>query len=191
MTLPIRALSVNRLLCCALVLISAAVRAEEVAGVNMPKTQNVAGETLHLNGMGVVKRMIFLNIYVVGLYLQTPTREAQVAIARDEIKRIVINMRHDVPREKFIRALDDGFTRNSGPSMPALRLRLDRLEHALPAIKKGDVLEFTYLPNSEIVMSCQGRELTVKGKDFADALLSIWLGPEPVNRDLKRKLLGQ
>jgi hypothetical protein len=75
--------------------------------------------------------------------------------------------------------------------MPALRSRLDRLEQAIPAIKKGDVLEFTYLANSETAMSCQSRELTIEGKDFADALLSIWLGSEPVNSDLKRKLLGQ
>jgi hypothetical protein len=191
MTVRIRALSVNSLLSCALMLLSTAVRAEEVAGVNMPKTQNVAGETLQLNGVGVVKRMIVLKIYVVGLYLQTPTTDAQTAITKNEIKRIVINMRRDVPREKFIRALEDSFTRNSGPNMPALRSRLDRLEHAIPAIKKGDVLEFTYLANSETVMSCQGRELTIEGKEFADALLSIWLGSEPVNSDLKRTLLGQ
>ena len=191
MTVSIKALSVNSLLCCALMLLSTAVCAEEVAGVNMPKTQNVAGEALQLNGMGVVKKMIFVKIYVVGLYLQTPTTDAQTAITKNEIKRIVINMRRDVPREKFIRALEDSFTRNSAPSMPALRSRLDRLEHAIPAIKKGDVLEFTYLANSETVMSCQGRELTIEGKEFADALLSIWLGSEPVNSDLKRKLLGQ
>ena len=191
MTVCIRALTVNRLLCCALLLLSTAVRAEEVAGVSMPKTQHVAGKTLQLNGMGVVKRMVFVKIYVVGLYLQTPTRDAQTAIATNEIKRIVITMRRDVRSEKFTRELEDSFTRNSGPSMPALRSRLDRLEHAIPAIKKGDVLEFTYLANSETVMSCQGRELTIKGKDFADALLSIWLGSEPVSGGLKRKLLGQ
>ena len=191
MTVHIRAHSVNRLLCCALLLLSTAVPGEEVAGVSMPKTQHVAGKTLKLNGMGVVKKMIFVKIYVVGLYLQTPTRDAQTAIATNEIKRIVITMRRDVPSEKFTRELEDSFTRNSGPSMPALRSRLDRLEHAIPAIKKGDVLEFTYLANSGTVMSCQGRDLTIKGKDFADALLSIWLGSEPVSGGLKRKLLGQ
>jgi hypothetical protein len=98
MTVRIKNLTVSRLLCCALVLISTAVRAEEVAGVNLPQTQSVAGETLQLNGMGVVKRMIFAKIYVVGLYLQTPTTDAKTAITKDEIKRIVINMRRDIPR---------------------------------------------------------------------------------------------
>ena len=79
---------------------------------------------------------------------------------------------------------------NSGPAMPTLRARLDRLEAALPALKKGDLLDFTYLPDAGTLMRCHGQELTFPGKDFADALFSIWLGPKPVNSGLKRELLG-
>ena len=34
------------------------------------------------------------------------------------------------------------------------------------------------------------KNVMAPGKDFADALLSAWLGPEPVSGDLKRQLLG-
>lgn len=188
----IRAFLVKALVFCAWMAISTAmVHAREVAGVNMPNTTSVAGENLQLNGMGVLKKIIFVKIYVVGLYLQTPTTDAQVAIRKNEIKRMVINMQHDVSRKKFVKALESSFTRNSGPRMPALRSRLDELEHALPAIKKGNVLEFTYLPSSGTIMRCQGREVTIQGRDFADALFSIWLGAKPVNSDLRRELLGQ
>ncbi len=30
----------------------------------------------------------------------------------------------------------------------------------------------------------------IEGKDFADALFSVWLGSDPVDRDLKKALLG-
>jgi Chalcone isomerase-like len=36
----------------------------------------------------------------------------------------------------------------------------------------------------------QGEEMPIPGKDFADALCSVWLGPDPVDRGLKRRLLG-
>ncbi|MET0620584.1 MAG: chalcone isomerase family protein, partial [Thermoanaerobaculia bacterium] len=31
---------------------------------------------------------------------------------------------------------------------------------------------------------------TVTGRDFADALFAVWLGPDPVQADLKLALLG-
>jgi hypothetical protein len=36
----------------------------------------------------------------------------------------------------------------------------------------------------------QGKSITIPGKDFADALFSVWLGPKPVEDALKRALLG-
>jgi len=74
--------------------------------------------------------------------------------------------------------------------MPILRSRLDLLEDALPAPRKGNVLSFTYLPGVGTVMRGQGRELTIRGKDFADALLSVWLGPKPIGGALKHQLLA-
>ena len=81
--------------------------------------------------------------------------------------------------------------RNSSGVMPILRDRLDLLQKALPPLEKGNVLTFTYLPGlSGTVLRAQGQEMTIPGKDFADALLSAWLGPAPVSEDLKRQLLG-
>jgi hypothetical protein len=99
-------------------------------------------------------------------------------------------MMRDVSREDFVDALRTGIMRNSGPQMPTLRTRLDRLEEALPFLKEGNVLDFTYLPDSDTLVRGQGREMRIPGKDFADALFSVWLGPKPVNGGLKRKLLG-
>ena len=177
-------------ICCVVALSTARVHAREVSGVRMPEEVSVAGKELRLNGMGVLKKAIFFKVYVVGLYLKTPTTDAGVAIAADEAKRIVISMRSHVSRESFVKEVEAGIMRNSGPEMPRLRARLDLLEHELPALKKGDVLDFTYLPGGGTVMRCQGHELTIPGKDFADALFSAWLGPKPFNGTLKRELLG-
>jgi hypothetical protein len=87
--------------------------------------------------------------------------------------------------------VETGIERNSGPVMPILRGRLDRLVRALPDLKKGDVIHFTYLPGVGTLVRGKGEEMTIMGKDFADALFSVWLGPDPLDRNLKRKLLGR
>ncbi len=103
---------------CAAALSVHAARAGEVAGVSMPKVDNVAGVELRLNGMGAFKKAIFFKVYVVGLYLEKPTTDARAAITTDEAKRIVIHMLRNVSREMFVQALAMGILRNSGPEMP-------------------------------------------------------------------------
>jgi chalcone isomerase-like protein len=99
-------------------------------------------------------------------------------------------MLRDLSREQFVQAVEMAIIRNSSSEMPILRSRLDLLEDALPAPRKGNVLSFTYLPGVGTVMRGQGRELTIRGKDFADALLSVWLGPKPIGGALKHQLLA-
>ena len=165
--------------------------AREESGVSMPEMVGVAGRELQLNGMGVFKEKALFKVYIAGLYLQEPTTNARAAINTDEAKRIVLVMLRDVSRETFVQAVETGILRNSSLAMPTLRARLDLLEQTLPALKNGNVLDFTYLPGAGTLVRGQGKEMTILGKDFADALFSAWLGTKPVNASLKRKLLGE
>ena len=55
----------------------------------------------------------------------------------------------------------------------------------------GDDIVLTYVPGRGTVVSVKGAEKgVIEGKDFADALFSVWLGPNPVQEDLKLALLG-
>ena len=37
-----------------------------------------------------------------------------------------------------------------------------------------------------------GRPLgTIEGRDFGDAMLKVWMGPDPVSDDLKAQMLGK
>jgi hypothetical protein len=140
--------------------------------------------------MGVRHEMAFFKGYVIALYLEKPTTDAQIAIQADQAKRIVITMLRNVGREMFVQAIESGIMRNSGPVMPALRTRLDLLEQAVPDLKKGDVVDLTWVPGVGTLVRGQGRNMTIPGKDFADALFAVWLGPKPVEAPLKRALLG-
>jgi hypothetical protein len=140
--------------------------------------------------MGVRKEKALFKVYVVALYLEQPTPDASAAIATNQEKRIVLSMLHDISHEQFAQAVENAMLLNSSAAMPSLRARLDLLENALPSPKKGDVLSFTYVPGVGTLMRAQGQKLTIQGKDFADALLSVWLGPKPISGALKRQLLA-
>jgi Chalcone isomerase-like len=176
--------------CCAAALSVAAVPVREVSGVSMPEVAGGDNRELRLNGMGLRKEKGPFQVYVVALYLEQPTTDAKEAIMTDEEKRIVITMLRDLSRDQFVQAVDAAIMRNSRADMPTLRARLDLLVNALPAPRKGNVLSFTYLPGVGTLMRGQGQELTIPGKDFADALLSVWLGPKPIGGTLKRQLLA-
>jgi hypothetical protein len=76
--------------------------------------------------------------------------------------------------------------------MPSLKARLDTVNAAIPDLKKGDELTITYIPGKGThVQSKGGQDLSVEGKDFADALFSVWLGKDPVDDDLKDGMLGK
>ena len=163
--------------------------ARDLAGVSMPEKVSVSGKQLRLNGMGLGKKAFF-KVYVIALYLEGPTSDARTAVKTDEAKRIVLTMLRDVSRDQFVQAVEEDMKRNPGVPMRALRGRLDLLESVLPALKKGNTLDFTYLPVRGTLVRGQGREITIRGKDFADALFSVWLSPQSSNRALQHHLLG-
>lgn len=183
--------ALSALLCCAMALLATVTDARELSGVTMPESTRVAGRTLRLNGMGLHKEKIFFKVYVAALYLERPTRDPREAITADEGRRMVIVMLRDVDRDAFLKAVEKGMERNTGSVTPALRERLDRLKRALPDLKRGNIVDFTYVPDLGTLVRGQGREMAIPGKDFADAMFSVWLGPKPADPGLKRKLLGR
>jgi hypothetical protein len=164
--------------------------AKEVAGVTLPDTVTVEGKTLKLNGAGLRKKAIF-NVYVGGLYLETPSKDAATVISSDQIKRVQLSVLRSLSTKQITEAIEEGFEKNSKAQMGALRARLDRFSGMIPDGEKGDEIAFTYVPGKGTVVAAKGAEKgVIEGKDFADALFSVWLGPNPVQADLKTALLG-
>ena len=156
------------------------VSGREVAGVTLPDTASVEGKTLKLNGGGLRTKMMF-KVYVAGLYLETTTKDAAAAVSSDEVKRMHLSILRSLDRSK----------KNSKAQLPGLKARLDRLNSMIPNVVKGDQIHLTYVPGRGTVVSAKNVEKgVIEGKDFADALFSVWLGANPVQPDLKKGLLG-
>jgi len=172
---------------CALLTLPALPKERE--GVTAPPVLDVAGKPLHLMGMGLRKKLWF-KVYLASFYLEHPTEDGAQAISSDQIKQVRMHMLRDLERDKIVEAVQEGFQKNSGPDMPRLRARLDSFLKAIPDLKGGQQILITYLPGTGTVLKAgQGEEITIPGKDFADALFSVWLGKQPVDDDLKGEML--
>lgn len=172
-----------------LVLLSTVAGARELEGVQMPDTAQVEGKSLKLNGVGLRKKLFF-NVYVAGLYVETPSKDPATLVSSDQVKQVKMVMLRDLSKEKMSEAIREGFEKNAGAQMPTLRQRLNRLIRSVPDIKKGDVLAVTYVPGKGTMFAGSGEQSIIEGKDFGDALFSVWLGKNPVDSDLKSGLVG-
>lgn len=163
--------------------------AKERDGVVAPPVIEVSGKQLHLMGMGLRKKLWF-KVYLASLYVEDTTDDPARVIGSDQVKRVQMNMLRDLERGKIVEAVQQGFERNSGPDMPRLQGRLDQFLKAIPDLKSGQTIVITYAPGrGTFVKAGGGEEITVPGKDFADALFSVWLGKQPVDDELKREML--
>ena len=170
-------------------LVAFPVAAKDVEGTNVPDTLTQDGKTLRLIGAGIRNKWFF-DVYVGALYAEKPTFNAANLIKSDQVKRMDMHLLRDVGKDKIIETIREGFEKNSKSQMSALQARLDQLAAAVPDLKKGDLLSLTYIPEKGVVTGGAAKDVVIPGKDFADALFSCWLGPDPADADLKRKLLG-
>src|SRR5262249_29958309 len=145
--------------------LASALHAREVEGINLPETVSVEGKQLKLNGAGLRKKLFF-KVYVAGLYVESPSKEATSLISSDQAKQVHMWMLRDVDKGRMGDAIRDGFVSNSRPRMGSLRARLERLISLLPDIKKGDEFVISYIPNVGTVLSGRGEQSVIEGKDF-------------------------
>lgn len=165
-------------------------------GVTLPDTVSVNGVTLHLNGMGVrIKSVAFIKVkvYVAGLYLATPSKNPAAILAADAPRQLVMHFLYkEVEAAKLVEAWREGFANNSAAALPALKARLDKFCALWPAMKSGETATLTYIPGQGTKVTIKGKDVgIIEGKDFADAIFAVWLGPKPPNPELKQGLLGE
>jgi Chalcone isomerase-like len=159
----------------------------EVAGVTVPETVGVSGQVLRLNGAGLRTRFFF-KVYVIGLYLSAPVRTAEDV--SDGPRRVTLFVLRDLEGSEIAGAIGEAFARNAGDALPRLEERLTRFEAMFPAVHPGDRIDLTVEGDRTTVVVQDEPRGTIEGADFARALLAVWLGPNPVDADLKRALLG-
>ncbi|MFZ5445772.1 MAG: chalcone isomerase family protein [Myxococcota bacterium] len=164
--------------------------AAELEGVKAADTTTVEGKTLSLNGMGLRKKFIF-NVYVASLYVEHPSKSADEILKADEVRRVELTMLRDLDAKTISESIKNGFEKAAGSNMASLKDRLDKFMSKIVDMKKGQVFVVQYVPGKGTVIDGAKDSYTAEGKDFADALFSVWLGSSPVDEGLKKGMLGQ
>jgi hypothetical protein len=165
----------------------------DVAGVTLADTASVSGKTLELVGAGVRTKTIFrIKVYVGGLYMENPSKDAGEVIASDQAKRMVMHFVYkEVSKEKLVVSWNEGFDKNSKGSLPALKERIDQFNSYFDSsVKKGEEVVLTYVPGSgtEVVIKGETKG-NISGEDFMVALFKIWFGQFPADIGLKESIL--
>jgi hypothetical protein len=175
-----------------------AVAAGEVEGIRIEEKARLgkAGPELVLNGAGVRHRLAFFKIYVGALYLTAKATNADNIIKDPGAKRVLMHIIADeITAQEWIASLNNALAANHIPAELALiesRIReLNTMMNAVGALKKGGVVVLDYIPGTGTRISVNGQErLTIKGEDFFQALLRIWIGSKPVDGRLRDAMLG-
>ena len=166
----------------------------EIEGVRLDDRAQLGEASLQLNGVGL-RTKLFLNIYVGALYLLQKQSSADAIIADEHERRVALHMLRGLSSKKLFSAFDDAIRKNHTPAeLSALDPQMKQMEQIFAAIadvKQGDVIMLDYLSGSGTRITVNGTARgTIAGPEFYRALLKIWLGSEPVQKDMKKGMLG-
>jgi hypothetical protein len=179
-----------------LAIAACAADATQPRGVALPQSARVAEQDLVLNGAGV-RVMAFFRIYAAALYLPKPAASSAEALSLPGPKRFTMTMLRDATAPQLVDALDEGLRDNHIPAeldrLRPARAALAAIMSSVGGVPTGTTITLDYLPAAGTQVAIDGKAAgaPIAGADFFAALLRIWIGDAPVDRTLKKALLGQ
>jgi len=181
----------------ALMMSSLSSQAYEVAEVQIAEVvpATATHPELKLNGAALRELYLLVKRYVGSLYLEQPSTSAEDILADNSThKRMVFHvLMKKVGARRIASALQEALIVNI--SEAEHRQLHDQIEQMLSYFQgkmhRGEEAWFDFIPQKGTVVSINGEEKgTIKGDLFFRALLSVWIGENPVNRDFKNEILG-
>lgn len=165
---------------------------KECKGVSFPDQAQVEGSNLTLNGLGL-RQATFLkvNVYVAALYVAKTSSDPAAILGSGTPTELILQFVREVGADDLRKGWSEGFEKNSKDQLPALKERIATLNGWMSDVKSGQRLTFVLKPGAGVQVDVNGMvKGAIKGDDFAKAFLSIWLGADPPNPEIKAGMLG-
>jgi len=169
--------------------------AVDVGGIRVDEEATVANQKLVLNGAGIRTRAFF-KVYVAALYLPTKKSDTKEVLTLPGAKRVAVTMLREVSSDDLGEALVTGIRKNSTPDEirrfgPQL-IAMGDIFGKIPKLKKGESFHVDWVPGSGTVVSVDGKPVAdaIADEAFYNAILRIWLGDDPADKNLKPAMLG-
>ncbi len=179
-------------LCAVLLTFSFPTVAKTVAGIPLPDTITTNDKTLLLNGAGV-RSKFFIDLYVGSLFTSVKTNNALDVVEGAIPAAIRLNITSDmITSEKLADALNDGFDAATNGDIGAIERSIEAFTSATfkEAVSEGDQFTLVSIPG-EGIYSYKNREqlALIEDEAFRQALMAVWLGDKPTDKDLKKEML--
>ncbi len=170
--------------------------AVELAGVKVEESMSLKGNPLILNGAGIRYKAIF-KVYVASLYLGKKASTPEEVLAQPGAKHMSVTMLRNIDANElgklFSRGMEDNMPKAEFAKVIPSVLRMSQMFSDYKNLKTGDSFTIDWLPGVGTIISIKGKPYgePFKEPEFFNALLRIWLGPNPPDWKLKDALLGK
>ncbi len=165
----------------------------EILGVKFPGEKVIEGKTLKLNGVAYRKALGFVKVYVVGLYLENPTKDPKAVIESEQVKHMLT---HYLTGKATAKKLKNGFIEeiekcNPKELVDANRADIEKYASWLDKdMKPGLTSKSTYVPGRGLTLEYQGQiRGTISGNTFAQMYYQYNVG-EKAKKKIRKGLLG-
>jgi Chalcone isomerase-like len=165
-------------------------------GLQFEDQARLVNRDLKLNGLGIRSIFIF-KAYVAGLYLGEKVATTQDMQRYSGPIRLQLRMLMEVGASDIKKALVDGMRKNVNDAQwLAMQDRVEdftRTIESIGVVRRGDVINLDFVPERGLTLAVNGADKggAVRGADFYNAMLAVFVGDDPVDTRLKRGLLGQ
>ena len=161
-------------------------------GAGAPVQIEYKGNTITKNGQGT-RIIFFMKVYEGSLYLKTKSSNAEEIINMDSPMAIRIDVTSTmVTADAMKKALSEGLKKSTGNNTDPISKEIIQLSSSFDgAVSSGDNYEFIYLPSlGTHVLKNSELEQLIKGMDFKKAFFGIFLSDNPIQKNLKKAMLG-
>ena len=172
-------------------LLSSQAFALDVAGVNVAPTVAVRQKTLLLNGAGVRKKYLTIQVYVGALYTErkVATPAELLADPGEKLLRMIF-LYKKVGKKTIVEAFAEGLENNS-PDVARSAEAKAFLSWFTEDFAAGDTVDISFSPDGTVAATHNGKALgTVRSPALAQAVLLIWFGEKAADGALKKEMLG-
>ena len=134
-----------------------------------------------------------MKAYEGSLYLESTSNNAEEIINANEPMSIRMDVISSlVTPDAMKTALNEGLEKSTGNNTSPIMKEINQLNSSLKGeVKAGDFYEFTYLPDSGVhVLKNSSYIDTIPGINFKKAFFGIFLSSNPIQKSLKKAMLG-
>ena len=163
-----------------------------ISASGIPETIEFEGSTLMLNGKGT-RVVFFMKVYEGSLYLETKNSDADEIINNSSPMALRIDVISEmVTADAMKKALSDGLEKSTNNNTGPILNEIEQLSASFnSAVTSGDFFEFIFIPKigTHVLKNNELVEL-IPGLDFKKAFFGIFLSNNPIQKNLKKAMLG-